>query len=512
MLGSVLVGSLGLFIIILWIWRRQERRPNLPPGPRPLPLIGNLHQLGKIPHKSLYHLAKEFGPIMYFRLGSVAAVVATSGEVAREFLQTHDQNFSMRPETISGKILGYDQVSMVLSPMNRPDLKKIVSVHLLNAKRIEESRHVRLEELSLLVKAIFEDYEHNRVVNVLDKVCGTLTNIIFRLVINRRLPFDDISRFEGLADQLMTYLGTFLVGDLIPCLGFFDFSGTKSKMRKLHQQVDEFLDQVIQKYRKEKEMHPMASSKDVLDILLSLSSHSSETNQTMLNDKLIKAIMLDIFIAGPRTSTKAVHWAMAELLRHPKVARKVQQELDQVIGTDRMVNESDLPNLPYLHAVVKEVFRLHSPSPLLLPHESANDCKVCGYDVPKKTRVLINVWAVGRDPSVWDDPLEFDPERFIKNSHIDVKGQNFELLPFGSGRRACPGITMGLISVQYTLATLLHAFDWALPAGQRPQDVDMREVAGLGLTKATPVLALATPRLHEHLYIEEQLTNRYNHT
>lgn len=194
---------------------------------------------------------------------------------------------------------------------------------------------------------------------------------------------------------------------------------------------------------------------------------------------------------------------MSELFREPSIVKKALEELDAVVGRNRLVQESDLPHLNYIQCICKETFRLHPPVALLLPHESFQACKASGYDIPAKSRMLVNVYAIGRDPNTWDDPLKFLPERFMegnKYSHIDSHGQDFELLPFGSGRRMCPGMHMGNLIVQLTVANVLHAFDWSLPDQMNPKDLDMSEIKGITIARALPLLAMAKPRLSPTLY------------
>jgi flavonoid 3'-monooxygenase len=204
--------------------------------------------------------------------------------------------------------------------------------------------------------------------------------------------------------------------------------------------------------------------------------------------------------AGIDTSTVTVEWAMAELIRNPHIQRKLTLELDTVVGKDRMAQEADIPNLKYLKAVIKEVLRLHPPTPLLLPHESIQDCEITGYHVPAGTRLFVNVHAIGRSSQAWENPLEFDPERFIARPEIDVRGQNFNLLPFGSGRRACPAMSLGMVSLEWTIATLVHAFEWSLPAGESVKDLDMTEAFGITTPRANVLFLHAIPRLCTDLY------------
>lgn len=207
----------------------------------------------------------------------------------------------------------------------------------------------------------------------------------------------------------------------------------------------------------------------------------------------------DLIAGGTESSAVTVEWAISELLRKPELFEKATEELDRVIGKERWVEEKDIPNLPYLDTIVKETMRMHPVAPMLVPRFSREDIKIAGYDIPKDTRVLVNVWTIGRDPEIWDQPNEFIPERFI-GKNIDVKGQDFELLPFGTGRRMCPGYSLGLKVIQSSLANLLHGFKWKLPGDMKPGDLSMEEIFGLSTPKKIPLVAMAEPRLPAHLY------------
>ena len=195
---------------------------------------------------------------------------------------------------------------------------------------------------------------------------------------------------------------------------------------------------------------------------------------------------------------------MAEMIRHPKILKKAQEEIDGVVGRERLVSDSDLTNLPFLVAVVKEVFRLHPSTPLSLPRMATESCDIGGYHIPKGTTLLVNVWAISRDPNTWHDPLEFRPERFLPggdHAGADVKGTDFDIIPFGAGRRICAGLSLGLRMVQFLTATLVHAFDWELPPGETAEKLDMEEAYGLTLQRAVPLRVRPLPRLDEKAYI-----------
>ena len=200
--------------------------------------------------------------------------------------------------------------------------------------------------------------------------------------------------------------------------------------------------------------------------------------------------------ASMDTSATTIEWALSELIKHPPMMKKVINELEKVVGMERMVEESDLESLEYLNMVVKETLRLHPVAPLLIPHESMEDCTVDGFHIPQKSRVIVNVWAIGRDPNAWTDADNFLPERFME-SDIDFRGQHFQFIPFGSGRRGCPGMQLGLTVVRLVLAQLVHCFDWELPDNMLPSELDMTEEFGLTLPRAKHLVAIPTCRLHK---------------
>eukprot|EP00262_Sarcandra_glabra_P010799 TRINITY_DN26256_c0_g1_i1.p1 TRINITY_DN26256_c0_g1~~TRINITY_DN26256_c0_g1_i1.p1 ORF type:complete len:369 (+),score=23.91 TRINITY_DN26256_c0_g1_i1:31-1107(+) len=218
-----------------------------------------------------------------------------------------------------------------------------------------------------------------------------------------------------------------------------------------------------------------------------------------LSEDTIIGLLWDMITAGMDTTAISVEWAMAELIKNPRVQEKAQEELDRVIGSDRVMTESDFSSLPYLQCVTKEALRLHPPTPLMLPHKATTNVKLGGYDIPKGSNVHVNVWAIARDPEVWKEPLEFRPERYVEED-VDMKGHDFRLLPFGAGRRVCPGAQLGINLAQSMIGHLLHHFHWAPPKGVRPVDIDMSENPGLVTYMRTPVQATPTPRLPAHLF------------
>lgn len=200
-----------------------------------------------------------------------------------------------------------------------------------------------------------------------------------------------------------------------------------------------------------------------------------------------------MFVAATDTSSRSLEWIIAEFINNPNILRKAREEIDRVVGRNRLVNDSDIPNLPYLQAIVKENYRLHPSTPFIQRH-SPQDCKVAGYHIPANTHVLINVWALNRDPNHWENPLEFRPERFEDNM-LDVRGQHFHFLTFGSGRRMCPGISLAQHMIQTTLGGMIQCFDWKAGKDGNLPSVDMEEGTGLTLTRANPLVCIPVARL-----------------
>ncbi|CAL5375525.1 unnamed protein product [Camellia sinensis] len=247
-------------------------------------------------------------------------------------------------------------------------------------------------------------------------------------------------------------------------------------MKALSKKFERFHDLVLSEHIARKEEEKDFVAKDMVDVLLQLLDDSNL--EIKLNGDSVKAFIQDLIAGGTDTSAITLEWAMSELLKKPDLINKATKELDRVIGRERWVEEKDFPQLPYLDAIVKETMRLHPVVVLLVPHLAVEDCNVAGYDIRKGTRVFINTWSMGRDPTIWDAPEEFCPERFL-GKEIDVRGQSFELLPFGSGRRMCPGYSLGLKMIRSSLANMLHGFNWKLPDNLKTEDLGMEEVFGL---------------------------------
>ncbi|KAH9575716.1 hypothetical protein CY35_01G125400 [Sphagnum magellanicum] len=460
------------YIIKQWLYRRTKLKRA--PGPFPIwPVLGSLLLLGRLPHRAFYQLSKKYGDIMELKLGSVRTIVVSSPELAKEVLKVHDLIFASRPDIAAPKIIFNDRDIAFAPYGNRwRHLKKVIMLELLTAKKLEASKHVRDEELSSLMHQIFEDCK------------SRITNL---------------NRSTSHLKQMNATL--FSTSDYVPYLKPFDVQGLVPQFNQTRLRFDRLFDRIIQEHLKEKKRPD--ESKDFLDVMLSLPGVDGVSDR--IDDSTIRAVVNELLAVGTDTTSIAVEWALVQLLKHPDITKKAQDELDDVVGHERVVDERDIPQLKYLQAVVTETLRLHPPAPLLLPHESTEACEVGGYHIPAKTRIFVNVWAVHRHPSAYENPLDFNPERFV-GSGLDMKGTDFQLLPFGSGRRMCPGMDFSVLMVQIILARLLHSFNWTLPEGENPQDIDMQELFGGTIPKAIPLEAVASARLPLHLYTAKTLT------
>nr|AOV62762.1 flavonoid 3'-hydroxylase [Morus alba] len=503
---TILLSILLAVLVYRLVNNLIRSRRKLPPGPRQWPVIGNLPHLGPAPHQTMAALARKHGPLMHLRLGQVDVVVAASASVAAQFLKTHDANFSSRPPNSGAKHIAYNYQDLVFRPYGQRWrlLRKITSVHLFSGKALEDFRHVRQEEVAVLISALANTGSTAVNLGQLLNVCTV--NALGRTMLGYRVFGDGSGKSEPRADEfksmvveVMVLAGVFNIGDFVPALDWLDLQGVAARMKKLHNRFDAFLTTIIEEHKANvgKGKHT-----DLLSTLLSLKD-DAEGEDEKLTDTEIKALLLNMFTAGTDTTSSTVEWAIAELIRHPKILAKVQEELDRVVGRDRLVSELDLAQLTYLQAVMKETFRLHPSTPMSVPRMANESCEINGYHIPKGTTLLVNVWAIARDPAEWTDPLEFRPERFLpggEKAQVDIRGNDFEVIPFGAGRRICAGMSLGVRMVQLLTATLVQAFNLGLPNGLVPEKLNMDEAYGLTLQRAAPLMVHPQPRLDQHLY------------
>nr|GMC96713.1 cytochrome P450 CYP736A12-like [Ipomoea batatas]GME09957.1 cytochrome P450 CYP736A12-like [Ipomoea batatas] len=483
-------------ISILKVLFMKNNCKKLPPGPRGLPILGHFHLVGKNPHKDLQKLSKTYGPIMHLRFGFVDNIVASTPAAAKMFLKTHDLNFATRPLSEAAKYISNGQKGLSFGqygPYWR-NVRKLCTLEFLSNLKINSFQPMRREELCLLVESFKQAAQNGEAVNLSAKVSSLSVNMSCRMVFGKKYEDKDIGEkgFKAVIQEAVHLTALPNLGDYFPYIGKLDVQGLTKRMKAVGKLFDEFLEKIIDEHEQGKTKGNTQTTKDFVGTMLEIMK-SGETSFQFSREH-VKSVMLDMLIASLDTSSSVIEWTMSELLKHPEVMRKVKEELESQVGLDRMVEEKDLEQLKYLEIVIKESLRLHPVVPLLLPHASIEDCDVGGFHVPKNSTVTVNVWAIGRDPSAWSDPEKFIPERFNKSS-IEYKGQDFELLPFGSGRRSCPGMQLGITIVRLVVAQLVHCFDWSLPNGLLPKDLDMTEEFGLVLSRANHLMAVPTYRL-----------------
>ncbi|KAI3933621.1 hypothetical protein MKW92_030453 [Papaver armeniacum] len=507
---EILIPTFCVVLIIYFLPKIRQilllKRNKLPypPGPKPWPVIGNLPHLGMAVHQSLAAMAKTYGPIIYLRLGSVDVVVACSSSIASQFLKTHDSNFSSRPPNSGAKYIAYNNQDFVFAPYGRRwrMFRKICAVHLFSSKALDEFQYVRQEEVAVLTKALAQSSKNSKgsPVKLTDLLTVCITNALARVLLGTRVCGDGegyadekSQDFKNMIAEIMVLAGVFNIGDFIPSLEWLDLQGVASKMKNIHQRFDAFLTKIIDNHNKinaasNEKGNGSSKHSDFLSKLIGYKEEDVDGGQWKLTDTDIKALLL----VSTDTSTSTVEWTLAELIRHPNILAQAQQELDSVVGKDRLVSESDLSRLPFLHAVTKEAFRLHPSTPLSLPRVSAEDCEIDGYFIPKNTTFLqiYGLLLVIRRCSY---PV-------TKKANVDIKGNDFEVIPFGAGRRICAGMNLGLRMVQFMTASLIHGFNWELPEGQVIENLNMDEAYGLGLSRASPLMVHPKPRLEAHVY------------
>ncbi|KAJ0968522.1 hypothetical protein J5N97_025439 [Dioscorea zingiberensis] len=488
-----------LSTIIFIHYRKAERTkgmPGLPPGPRGLPLVGYLPFLRSDLHSCFADLARIFGPVMMMKLGSRQCLILSSPEAAKEVLRDHDATFANHDITVAARILtfgGQDMAFQPLSPMWRA-LRKVSVRELLNARTLDSFRTLRQQEVTLMAKEL-----HRRTgvpAAVGQMVLITSFNVLTAMLWGNSLAADELERIRGefweLVVGIIDLLGVTNVSDIFPILERMDLQGVQQKMKQHKEKLDGILSTVIdRRVRTVNTRGDQEKAQDFLQVLLELVKKEDPRDQHLTVDN-IKGLFTNMITGGTDTTSTTIEWAMAEMIGKPETMRKAQEELDSVVGKEEIVDESHIGKLPYLEALVKETLRLHPPVPFLLPRYPTTTCNVGGYIIPKGTKVFINVWSIHRDPAVWENPLEFKPERFLSGmSKLDYYGNNFNFIPFGSGRRICVGITLVEKMSLYILATMLHCFDWSLPDGTK---LDLVEKFGIVLKKEKQLVVIPTTR------------------
>ncbi|KAK9071786.1 hypothetical protein SSX86_008215 [Deinandra increscens subsp. villosa] len=484
-----------LLLLASYLFTSQIRRrsSNLPPTVFPsIPLIGHLYLLKPPLYRTLAKISAKHGPILQLQLGFRRVLVVSSPSAAEEcFTKKNDVVFANRPKLLFGKIIGANYTSIVSSPYgdNWRNLRRISSMEILSVHRLNEFHDVRVEENRLLIRKLRSS---SSPVNAKVMLYELTLNVMTRMISGKRyFGVDDREleeegkRFRDILDEGFLLAGASNVGDYLPILSWLGIKGLEKRLIALQERMDVFFQGLIEQLRESKGDEVVNGKKTMIELLLSL----QESEPEYYTDAMIRSFVVDLLAAGSETSAGTMEWAMSLLVNHPLVLKKAQDEIDRVIGNARLVDEPDIAKLPYLRCIINETLRLYPAGPLLVPRESSEDCVVGGYKIPGGTILIVNQWAIHHDPKVWDDPERFNPERF---DGLEGNRDGFKFMPFGSGRRSCPGEGLAVRMLWMTLGSIIQCFDW-----ERVSDdmVDMTESPGLSMPKAAPLMAKCKPRL-----------------
>uniref|UniRef100_A0A5B7C514 Cytochrome P450 CYP82D47-like n=1 Tax=Davidia involucrata TaxID=16924 RepID=A0A5B7C514_DAVIN len=515
-INTAIAGVFALFLVlycVLWRSRTAKSSSIAPEAGGAWPVIGHLHLLGgpQVPHITLGAMADKYGPIFTIRVGVHRALVVSSWEMAKECFTTNDLAISSRPKFSAADHLGYNYAMFGFSPYGPywRELRKIISVELLSNRRLQLLEQVRVSETKTSIKELYKLWSEKKngsghVLVEMKRWFGDLTlNVVVRMVAGKRFfgaaakDEREARRCQKVMREFFHLLGLFVVSDTIPLLGWLDLGGHEKAMKETAKEMDSIVTGWLEEHRRKRESgEEVNGEQDFMDVMFSVLDGADLAGFDV--DTINKATCMSLIAGGGDTTTVMLIWALSLLMNNRHVLKKAQEELDIHVGKQRQVEESDISKLVYLQAIVKETLRLYPVAPLSGPREFTEDCTIGGYHVPKGTRLMPNLWKLHRDPRIWPEPSEFRPERFLMtHKEVDLKGHHFELIPFGAGRRVCPGITFGLQMLHLVLASLLHGFEISTPADA---PVDMTESAGLTNMKATPLEVLVAPRLSPNLY------------
>ncbi|GLT40314.1 hypothetical protein SLA2020_144580 [Shorea laevis] len=485
-----------LALYYAWLMTKKStiRKLPLPPGLPGLPLLGNLPFLQPDLNHYLTKLSNSYGPIMKLQLGRKICIIISSASLAKIILKDNDAIFANHEVLATSKTLFYGGIDIIFSP-NGPQWRKMrkIFVHqLMSNANLDACYALRQQGVREMVKDV-----HGKAgspIDISEQMFIMVLNVTMSMVWGAPLHGEERNsigpEFRRLVKEVVELTSTTNISDLFPVLAPFDLQGIESKTKKILLWLDQMFESVIAGRMKD---NGKGKNKDLLQFLLELKHQGDDGSTPCLSMDEIKALFMDILLAATDTSSTTVEWTMTEMLRHPAKMRRAREEIEEVIGNQNIVEESHLPKLLYLDAIIKETLRLHPTVPFLVPRNPSKDCCVLGYTIPQGSKILINIWKIQRDPEVWENPLEFEPERFLKEpGKGDYHGNFFHFLPFGSGRRICAGLPLAERMMKYVLATLLHSFEWEIPT---EVELDVSEKFGIVMKKMNPLVAIPIPRL-----------------
>nr|BAP46308.1 cytochrome P450 [Phryma leptostachya] len=466
---------------------KNKGTQNLPPSPRgALPIIGHMHLLDTLLYRTLHDFSQKIGPIFTLRFGSRVVVVISSSTLVEECFNKNDIILANRPDAaVDRKSLGFSKTSVIGAPYGSHwrNLRKLCDLEVFAPTRLASFLSIRRDERDRMISSLYKISSAGFAkVNVETKIVELGFNNIMRMVAGKRYhgeeaeDDEEAKTFRDLSKEALELISSSNIGEIFPMLRWIGCSTLDKKLAIHSRKTDQFMNGLLDEHRRGKRQNT------VVDHLLSLQASDSE----YYSDEMITGLIVALIIAGTDASVVTSEWVMSLLLNHPEIMEKARKEIDTLVGHDRLVEEHDLQKLRYLHCIILETLRLYPSVPTLLPHVPSQDCQIGGYNIPKGTMIFVNAWAIHRDPKVWDEPLSFKPERF---ETLEV--ETHKLLPFGMGRRACPGAGLAQKYVGLAVASLIQCFDWERPSADK---IDMTERYGTTLPRAKTLEALCKPR------------------
>ncbi|XP_027183111.1 isoleucine N-monooxygenase 2-like [Coffea eugenioides] len=510
--GFMALVLLVIFMMDKWLTiclkNNKPRRFPLPPGPKSLPFFGCIFQMLKNRPtnrwicKVMDDLNTEIACIRTF---GVHIIPVTSPELAREFCKKQDSIFSSRPVFMSAELCSEGFLTTALSPMGDQykKMKRMVVSSVLSPAKHQWLQCKRAEEADHLVNYVYNQCKYNATGGLVDirlvtqHYCG---NVIRKMIFNIRFfgkgmedggpGAEEVEHINALF-KILAYLYAFSLSDYMPWMKIFDFDGHRKILTEAVACVRKHQDPEIEKRIKMWESGVKNEEEDLLDVLIRL---KDSNGRPLLTTEEIRAQITELMFATVDNPSNAVEWALAEMLNQPEILQKATEELDAVVGKDRLVHESDLPRLKYVKACVKESLRLHPFAPFNVPHVSTQDTVVGGYFIPKGSHVILSRPGLSRNPRIWEDPLMYMPERHMKDmddARMDLNDPELNMFSFSTGRRGCPGVLLGSTLTVMLLARLLQCFSWKIPSGL--SQIDLAECEDAGVL-AKPLVAVAEPR------------------
>ncbi|ONK60034.1 uncharacterized protein A4U43_C08F13510 [Asparagus officinalis] len=491
---TLALSLLILIVLSIYYQPNQSNKHNhpLPPSPPSLPILRPPPPPQETPPPLPRPLSLRHASPPPLRFGSRPILVVSS--LPRHECFTKTTSLRLPPSSPLTKVLTYNHTTLSTAAYAHcRNIRRITTLHLLSSSRVHSLSDIRYGEVKSFLQNLLRECDGTemRKVELKPMFFGVAFGVIMRMIVGREdgVGDEEVRRFKQMVEEVMKMVGVSNVSDFLPepVRMVVDWGGLRRRMRRVNVMKEEMLQGLIdeKRRRRRRKEEEGKTQKSMLEVLLDLQGEDPE----YYTDEIIKAMIVAQFFAGTNTSSDTIEWAMSLLLNHPKTLHKARTEIDTLMGKDgRLLQEEDLPNLPYLQAIMSETLRLYPAAPLLVPHESHQECTVAGYHVPRGTMLLVNAWAIHRDPELWAEPEEFRPERFVDRAEDGAGGKSF---PFGMGRRRCPGDGLALRLIGLALGTMIQCFEWERDGEEL---IDMEETGTLTLQKARPLQVVYRPR------------------